>query len=70
MEGAFEAFLIGADRCPCCRMVDICTQEELEVLAALDTLIQRIMSFQITRCCWSCQQAQVVQVLEQVKTIL
>ena len=65
---AWVAFARG-NRCPGGWMVDIGTQEELEVLASFDTIVQQAVAFQCTRRS-RCQQTQVVQVLEQVETIL
>ena len=54
MEGTLEALTVTivADRCPCCWMSNICTQEELEVLTSPDTIIQQSMSNEvgISRC--------------------
>ena len=78
MERSLEALAIGArrivvaDRCPCGVLLrtEVAVEDELQVTACMDVVVEGIMILRLTRCSLLRLQAQVEEVLQQVELAL
>ena len=75
VERTAEALCV-ADRCPCTSMLNIRTQDDVQIFATLDALVQRLMTCELARGNQSCfwigwiiEYTQVEEVLQQVEAI-